>query len=84
MSNNNKNFMDHLHLIVVIMGGSKGRPTDPWLKACPRLTSPDVNPMIKGCTPARRDLRTMIKTNDYGIKKEIILVLVLFIQQVVR
>jgi len=70
MSNNKKNqYGPPPSGFVVIMGGSKGRPTDPWLKACPRLTSPNVNPMLQGCTPARPNMRTMIKTNDWWYQK---------------
>jgi len=54
---------------VTIVGGSKGRPTDPWLKACPRLTPDDVNPKQQGCTPARPNMRTMIMTNDWWYQK---------------
>jgi len=51
------------------VGGSKGRPTDPWLKSCPHLTPADSNPQQVGCTPARPNLHAMIMSNDWWHQK---------------
>ena len=80
MSNNNKNsYGPPPSGFVLIMGGSKGRPTGPELRACqngPRWIGPNgfqvfdpSEQLIQPCTPARRDLRTMIKTNDWWYQK---------------
>jgi hypothetical protein len=80
MSYNNKNsYGPPPSGFVVIMGGSKGRPTGPELRACeqgPRWVGPNgfqvFDPrkqLIQPCTSARRDLRTMIKTNDWWYQK---------------
>ena len=47
------------------VGGNKGRPTGPELMAC----SKDPNLGISPCTPARPNLRKMIKTNDWWYQK---------------
>ena len=49
------------------LGGSKGRPTGPELRACIKDSS--GNQAIIPCTPARRNLRIMIKTNDWWYQK---------------
>jgi hypothetical protein len=51
---------------VTIMGGSKGRPTGPELRAC--IKDSKGNQLISPCTPARREW-TMIKTNDWWYQK---------------
>ena len=48
------------------LGGSKGRPTGPELRAC--QTDP-TGQVVEPCTPARPNLRTMIKTNDWWYQK---------------
>lgn len=66
----------------LIMGGSKGRPTGPELRACEqgnRWVGPagygydqifdSREQLITPCTPARPNLRTMIKTNDWWYQK---------------
>lgn len=67
---------------VTIVGGSKGRPTGPELRACekgPRWVGPSGygftqvwDPTVKRitpCTPARPNLRTMIMSNDWWYQK---------------
>ena len=49
---------------VIIMGGSKGRPTGPELRACEK-----GNKFVNPCTWARPNLRTMIKTNEWWYQK---------------
>ena len=48
------------------VGGSKGRPTGPELRAC--LKDENGNQLISPCTPARK-IWTMIKTNDWWYQK---------------
>jgi len=60
-------------------GGSKGRPTGLVLRACQsglRWIGPNGfevfdsrEQLVQPCTPARRDLKIMIKTNDWWYQK---------------
>jgi len=45
-----------------LVGGSKGRPTGPELRAC--MTGPNGQQLVSPCTPAR-DMWTMIMTNNW-------------------
>ena len=51
---------------VIRVGGNKGRPTGPELRAC--LKDANGKQLIRPCTPARK-IWTMIKTNDWWYQK---------------
>ena len=48
------------------VGGSKGRPTGLELRAC---QLDNKKQLVEPCTPARPNLKIMIKTNDWWYQK---------------